>query len=123
MKIGVHEYQIRKLDGRKQFHVMRRMGPLVMHVTAGDIGAAVTALAQMKDEDVDYVLDACLAVVARRQDLPTGVMFADVMPRPGMCMFSDLTADDMMQLAVAVVQDSLGSFFDMTQSASAAAVK
>lgn len=102
---------------------MRRMGPLVMHITVGDIRAAVTALAQMKDEDVDYVLDACLAVVARRQDTPGGVVFADVMPRPGVCMFSDITADEMMQLAVAVVQDSSGSFFTIAQPASEVAAK
>lgn len=123
MKIGAHEYQIGKLDPKRQFHVVRRIAPLMVQASAGDMPAVLQALAAMSDVDVDYVLDTCLAVVARKQETAGGVVYAPVQPRPGQIMFSDLQASDLLEISMAVIQDSLGNFFTIAQSVSEATPK
>lgn len=71
-----------KLNARDQFHVSRRLGPVIGPVlkmamsgrnplTDGinpqDLMDFVDAFALMDDEQVDYILDHCLAVVAIKQ--------------------------------------------------------
>jgi len=71
-------YRTGKLAARAQFHVIRRLGPIagpiLKMVMAGkrpdatsinpqDILDFVEAFSAMEDEQVDYVLDHCLAVV------------------------------------------------------------
>lgn len=116
---GQH-YRIGRMDARTQFHVSRRLAPLY-----ASIGQAVTseqegknslsamfgpiaeALSRMSDEDTDYVLDHCLAVVTRQQ----GTQFAPVAARGGALMFDDIDMPTMMQLAIAVIQENIGGFF------------
>jgi hypothetical protein len=94
-RIGMHTYRSRKLNARQQFHVARRLAPLVGQLltlgpalaqiqsvpsdTAPDDAAVAatakafetalealsTGLARIPDNDCDYVLDHCMGVTQR----------------------------------------------------------
>ena len=117
VEINGQSYRIGRLDAKKQFHVARRLAPLLAGLGGALKGEAkgfaemvspiAEALAKMSDEDSDYVIDTCLAVVARQQ----GSDWAGVMARNGGLMFQDIDLPAMLRLAVAVIQHNLGSFF------------
>jgi hypothetical protein len=117
IEVNGNVYRIGRMDARKQFHVSRRLAPLLAGLGGAISGkkadAAATfqpiaeALAQMSDEDTDYILDNCLAVVSRQQ----GNQFAPVMARGGSMMFEDIDLPTMMQLTIAVIRENLGGFF------------
>src|SRR5665647_2595105 len=85
------QYRIDSMTPREQFHVMRRLTPIVgsmgdsifalldeekdkaevMKVMASSVGPLADALAFLPDELVDYVLDTCLSYV-RRMDTDAG---------------------------------------------------
>lgn len=117
VEVGGQKYRIGRIDARKQFHVARRLAPLLAGMTgvpdrsagfAAFLGPLTDALSGMTDSDVDYVLDACLGVCQRIQ--PNGHPAA-VMTRSGM-MFDDIDMGQMIQLAVQVIQQNIGGFFD-----------
>lgn len=134
--IGENEYRTGKLDAFRQFHVARRLAPLLAglgdaatHLPSEDsaeratatltavIGPLAKVLASMSDEDCDYVLNECLSVCSRKQ----GDRFVPIKMRgSSMLQFQDITLQEMMRLAVAVVQENLGSFFDANQLKSTA---
>jgi len=130
--IGQGQYRAGKLDARRQFHVARRIAPLVGQLQmlapalAGknieEMSEAETArafeqalipfteeLSKMSDADCDYVLDACLSVVQRQQQ--GGGWQAIWNPRAGRMQFEDINVSEMMQIAGQVIMDSLGGFF------------
>ncbi|MFM0044125.1 phage tail assembly chaperone [Paraburkholderia sediminicola] len=116
VEVGGHQYRIGRIDARKQFHVARRLAPLLAGMGgapdrgegfAAFLGPLSDALSGMSDEDVDYVLDACLGVCHRIQ--PSGHP-APVMTRSGL-MFEDIDMGQMIQLAIKVIQENLGGFF------------
>lgn len=63
------------------------------------------ALAEMSDENADYVLKKCLSVVKR----DTGSSLANICAN-GTLMFDDLDLGDMLPLVIAVLRVSLGNF-------------
>lgn len=131
IKQGEHNYSIGRLAPRAQFHIARRLAPvlanlapvmLVLRRTDGageelplDLFAAtamplVQGIAKMEDHEVDYILNTCLGVVGREQ----GGQYAPVLAADGQTfMFADLGMADLLQLTVAVVQENLGNFFDL----------
>ncbi|VXB25187.1 putative bacteriophage protein [Burkholderia sp. 8Y] len=125
--INGQSYRIGRLDAKKQFHVARRLAPLLAGLGGALKGKAqgfaelvspiADALAKMSDEDTDYVLDTCLSVVARQQ----GDGWQNVMVKGGGLVFQDIDLPAMLQLTVAVVQQNLGSFFPGGPSTSTAA--
>jgi hypothetical protein len=117
VEVGGQKYRIGRIDARKQFHVARRLAPLLAGMSAlGDksagfaalIGPLTDALSGMSDEDVDYVLDVCLGACQRIQPNGQG---APVIARGGALMFEDMDMGQMIQLAVKVIQENLGGFF------------
>jgi hypothetical protein len=116
VEVGGFQYRIGKIDARKQFHVARRLAPLLAGMSnvpdksqgfAAFLGPLTDALSGMSDQDVDYVLDICLGACKRIQ--PSGHP-APVMVRGGL-MFEDIDMGQMIQLAVKVIQVNLGGFF------------
>jgi hypothetical protein len=116
VEVGGHKYRIGRIDARKQFHVARRLAPLLAGMGglanksagfAAVLAPITEALSSMSDEDVDYVLDACLGVCQRLQQDGRP---APVMTRSGL-MFEDIDMGQMIQLAVKVIQENLGGFF------------
>lgn len=115
-EIGGQKYRIGRIDARKQFHVARRLAPLLAGLGslsgkgegfATAVAPLAEALSSMPDSDVDYVLDVCLGACQRVQ--PNGHA-APIMAR-GELMFEDIDMAQMVQIAIRVIQQNLGSFF------------
>ena len=125
-------YTIGKLDAFTQLHVARRLAPVLAgmftafrhapeianaaddSILAMATGPLAETLAKMSNEDVDYVVNACLSVCQRQQ----AKGWAKVMVN-GSLMFSDIELDALLGLTVAVIQENLGRFFSTSQPASA----
>lgn len=128
-EVGGQNYRAEKLDAMRQFHVMRRLAPVMARmaesfggvkalaeVSEQNIGEAVAkfepvleALGEMKDADAEFVVNTCLAVVLREQEGGKG--WAKVQASNGRLMFSDIELPQMMRLVWKVLEDSLKGFF------------
>lgn len=119
------QYRCGKLDARKQFHVARRLAvildKLAPHFANGAgigeggadlIGPLAEAVAGMKDEDVDYILDACLAVVERKDGQSWIHVFNASSKR---LQYQDIDMVGMLTMAANVIQENLGGFTDGLQ--------
>lgn len=129
-------YQIGRLSPRKSFHVARRLAPffgaIMPHLhalfmptedgkppTVDDFavrGAIIVpsianVLAEMKDEDADYIFDNCLAVVHLRQDRT----LTPVMNANGVMQFDNIDMKAMLLLSAEVIKFNLGDFFPTSQ--------
>jgi hypothetical protein len=118
-------YSVGRLSAKNQFHVSRRLGPFLGDIMPniqsllkgkGDIldraiefvPQIVKTLAAMSNEDCDFILDTCLAVVKFQQE--TG--WVNVVTPNGVIMFSDqIDMLVMLELTAEVVQANLLEFF------------
>jgi hypothetical protein len=120
IEIGGQQYRIGKMDAMRQFHVARRLAPVLasLGISATELdgidlfsvlGPVSEVLAKMPNEDVEYVIGSCLSVVHRRE----GEKWAQVQsPLPqARLMYADIDMPVMVRLAVEVVKDNLGGFF------------
>lgn len=147
IQLGGNAYSIGRLTAKQQFHVSRRIAPIIPPLipvfmklakttggAAGAIGALTgdldgfgqalqpfaDALAAMNDADADYVMDNCLTAVQRQQ--PTG--WARVMsPEQKTLMFQDMDMAVILPLVVQVIVANLGPFIQglLTSQASSPA--
>ncbi|MDE2403048.1 MAG: hypothetical protein KGL90_15435 [Burkholderiales bacterium] len=119
-------YRIGKLDAFKQFHVSRKVAPLIpklvpafvalssgkdafgdMSKLAEVLAPFADAMADMPDEAAEYVVGTCLSVVQRRQ----GQSWAPVWSAQGKTiMFDDIDLSTTLPLVVQVIRENLGSF-------------
>jgi hypothetical protein len=118
-------YQIGRLTPKKAFHVSRRLAPflgailphinkLMEHREGGNLLSGVSTVlpaiaklaASMPNEDVDFIIDTCLTVVAMRQERG----YAPVQVN-GQIMFDSVDMMIMLQLTAEVVKVNLVDFF------------
>jgi hypothetical protein len=127
-----HDYRIGKLSAFQQFHVSRKIAPLIpplipvfMKVKAAGKAGALAAdlgalqellqpfadgLAAMQDEAAEYVVGTCLSAL-KRQDKESGHWAAVWNPSGKVFMFADLNdLSGTIPLVLRVIQDSLGPF-------------
>lgn len=130
VEAGGHTYGVSTLDTFTQWHLARKMGPLlipilpmVMRLYAagqkkmvfGDLMKeiatylpdALSILASMPQEDADFVLLTCLGALHRKEK--TG--WAKVRSA-GALMYSDIKLPAMLQLTYEVIKANLGDFID-----------
>ncbi len=110
-------YRCGKIDARKQFHIVRRLAPVLSELAPAvgkpSAGADVltplaNALAKLSDADSDYVVFGLLDCVRRKQ--PDGLGWAQV--NTGITlMFEDITLPVMLQLAAKAFMYNLSGFF------------
>ncbi len=108
-------YRTGKLDARAQFHVMRRVAPLFAKLSGGVkeltpenlVQTVASGLSEMPEQDVDYILNKCLSVVSRKDS----TAWARVTDSNGRLMYDDISMAAIMNLALAVIQENLSSFF------------
>lgn len=129
-KIGETLYRSGKLNAFTQLHIVRRLTPCLTGLTGfadtklkivkddegkvvgvdGDMGAALEPLTQaivnLKDEDVEYIFNACLEVTERKQ---SGGGWARVRVNDT-TMYDDLSLLDLFQIAGRVMMDNLAGF-------------
>lgn len=133
--VGGQTYRWSRLDARKQFHVARRLAPILAGI-AGAVGAAADAgaaaghmdlsgvdlngvadaFASMPDDRADYVLDALLGAVQRQAD--GAAAWSNIRTPGGAMMFADIDFSQMLQIAWKVLEGNLGGFFHALQSMS-----
>lgn len=133
IEIGTDVYRVGALTPMQQFHVFRRLAPLIASVQneISDAVSAPSTLAdgadetQVKDEfgqrvmhviarvistlgdtDVEYIVNTCLAVVSRKQ----GDRFAPVVAGNRL-VFADIDMATMLRLTSTTIQENLGGFF------------
>lgn len=123
--IGAATYRFGKLDAMQQFHIVRRLLPILASLGVSpdmlrelggkdnDLGMlAVMApimdmVAKMPDAEVNYILQSALSVVQRQQ----GDNWAPVQNRTGQLMFADIDMPGMIRLAIEALKRNLGGFF------------
>ena len=114
-QVGEHTYHCRRMDAKQQFHVMRRILPILTGVAnSGEEGAekvrgAAMALSEISDEDADYIIDHCLAVVKRRQG---EAGFHPIWAQGAGLMFKDIDFVSMLMIVGEVLAYNLGNFSD-----------
>ncbi|GFM38002.1 phage tail assembly chaperone [Desulfovibrio psychrotolerans] len=124
-EIGGVKYRAGKMNAFTQLHIVRRLLPVLpglvelQHVDwkndeAASISALATALQNIRDEDVEYVINACLDVTERRN--PGGDGWAKVRVN-GATMFT-VGLVDMLKIAMEAVQENLADFFGAYRSLS-----
>lgn len=124
LPLGQDLYQIGRLPALSQFHVTRRVAPILANMgvsvidslrTTGELsdedmvsvmGTAAEVVAKMSDADVEYVIFTCLSVVRKKQEdvwaaVVNGKQF----------MFQTMDMQLMMRLTVAVLKENLSGFF------------
>jgi hypothetical protein len=122
-------YRIGKIDALTQFHVTRRLAPVLASLGVGvttllqsgeEVGDTLEAflpvmgpvsevLAAMSNEDVNYVIFACLSAVQRAQ---AGGKYAPVTTATNQIMFQDIDMVVMVRLTVEVMRINLAPFFE-----------
>jgi hypothetical protein len=124
-KVGDHNYRCGKMSARVQFHVARKLGPILAKLGPGVtdtrskdenkpfnmidlLEPAVDALAEMPENDCDYVLDRCMAVVQRQ----VGTAWQNIWNESAKKLIfeNDIDLSAMIQIAVHVLGDNLGNF-------------
>jgi hypothetical protein len=120
-------YRIGKLNGLRQFDVVRRLGPMVpilaQQVREGAdkiegarwiMGVAVGAAAEVKQADSDFVVQTCLGAV-QRKDPATGAWVPLLM---GGQVSEDVDLSVILEVLDAVLQENLGRFFGRLRAVS-----
>lgn len=135
ISVGEKTYRVRKLDPRQQFHLSRKLAPILLALGKSasvipeekpDAGEAAPetrsegilqvarvmepiaeALAAMEEKEVDYVLNMCMSVC----DLRQGDSYARMITAKGDLMFDNMEMKDMIQLTMKVIEVNLGNFF------------
>lgn len=139
--VNGQSYRTAKIDAMRQFHLSRKIAPIIPALIpvftklseskkeeaakplSNDIAGMAhlfepfaEAIAEMSDEVAEYVMGTCLSVVQRQQ----GTTWAPIWnERQKVCMFDDIDAGVMVQLAAYVVRESLGPFLAGLLSTSA----
>ena len=145
-QVGQDHYRARRMTAFQQFHVARRLAPVISELlTTGsalaELAAAGTqegeappevdatklivpfadALSRVSDADCNYVLGACLAMVQRQQggNGSGPAVWSDVWnDRAKKIMFEDVDVlTPMMEIVVQVLQDNLTGFFGAVRQA------
>lgn len=127
IKINEHEYRIGKINAIQQFHVSRRLAPLLgaMGVSLNRLAAgakgtiedfapviapATEMLAKMTDEESNYIIFTCLGCVQRVIDGRTQSVAAALSSGSPALMFEDMDMLVLIQLVVSVLKENLGPF-------------
>lgn len=125
-------YRINKIDARSQFHIVRRLAPILGEL-AGALkgrvaGSSVSkddpefkakaamevmppiaeALAKLSDADADYVIFGLLKAVVRKQD--QGLGWGPVATGTAI-MYDDITMPTMLKLAWKALSFNMSGFF------------
>ncbi len=120
-------YRTGKLSLFAQFHVARRLLPVIGAAESAITGAGRTedgvinegavmlqlanAVAQLSDADCNFVIDACAAVTQREAQAGQGVGWAQVYaPTARRFMFDDMDLQVLLQIIIAVLRENIGGF-------------
>lgn len=125
-ELSGHAYRAAKLTATQQFHLSRKLAPLIpklipigLQASQGGVLTSILsnpqvlqpfadALAEMPDAAAEYVLNTCLSVVRRKQGENWAAVWS---PSAQAAMFEDLNdIGRCLPIVLRVIQDSLGPF-------------
>lgn len=128
--VAGYKYRIGAIPARNQFHVARKVAPMMRAMAAGALapkaaGAPtegpsawlamfaplVDMISSMPHADADFIIDECLRVAERWDEKAS--RFCQVMANNGRFLYADITMEVMMRLTIETLEENLGSFFPM----------
>jgi hypothetical protein len=111
-------YKATKMDARAQFHIVRRLAPVLGELAPAAASGKVqgldalpplaNAIAKLTDADADYCLFGLLAVISRKQ--PQGMGWSPVCTT-NLMMYDDIDMVVMLQLAWKALEFNMSGFF------------
>lgn len=120
IEIDGQSYMLGQLDAMKQFHVTRRIAPVLAKLREGGdhdiMSVLIMAIGELSDVDSEYVVQTCLAGCRRKQAGDAGWA---MIYRHGQLLFQDITMPAMLRLTWATLQANLADFFTGLRSGSA----
>ncbi len=132
LELDGQNYRIGKLDARAQFHIMRRLAPVIGELAPALQGgkggkggiealpAIAGAIAKLTDADADYCIFGLLKVVSRKQ--PNGLGWGPVATGE-LLMYDDIDMPQMLKLAWEALAFNMAGFFAAMPSALKEAVQ
>lgn len=127
--INGRSYTIKKLSAMQQFHVARRLAPILAAFvdgipSASDVAGSLAGfdltkigeeVAALSDKDAEYILNTCLSAVTYRdvenqRDFPVQV-------KPGVMRYDFIELPEMLRLTGEVIKLNLGGFIPAAPSA------
>ena len=126
IEIGGQVYRLGQMDAMLQFHVARKLAPVVASLGTSvfelkaasepleqdqwilkALGPVMNVVASMDKDAVDFIMTSSLGVVSRRAEDGrfTAIQVANKL------MFLDINMPTMFRLVVEVLKENLGSFF------------
>lgn len=114
-------YRANKIDARTQFHIVRRLAPVLGEIAPalqgkGGLDALpplANAVAKLTDSDADYVIFGLLKAVVRKQD--QGLGWGPVATGEQL-MYDDITMPLMLKLAWQSFSFNMSGFFAVLPS-------
>lgn len=122
LELDGHTYRVGKLDARAQFHIVRRLAPVLGELAPalqggkGGLDALppiATAVAKLSDVDADYCIFGLLKVVSRKQ--PNGLGWGPVSTE-NLLMYDDIGMTQMLKLAWEALTFNMSGFFAVLPS-------
>ncbi len=134
-EIGGKKFKLNKIDAFKQFHIVRRIGPLLSDLIpamksaqgvknldnlseserldqiAGFAGPIMTGLSKLSDKDADFVLFGLLASVEVQQQAGNWAKIAV----DGMMMVQDFELPILLNIAGRAFMFNIAGFFNTLQ--------
>lgn len=129
LEIKGRTYRVGKLSAMAQFHVSRKVAPLLpplitlweqalkaekpLQDSLADVAELsmpfLHGLSKLPNEQLEYVIGECMAVVMRRDGNAAFPIWSASARAP---MYEDIDMTVMLQITVRVITDSLGPFID-----------
>lgn len=130
--VNGQSYRSAKIDAMRQFHLSRKLAPIIptlipvflqlaettkasgkplsgddMSSLSGLLEPFAEGIASMSDEHAEYILGTCMSVVQRQQGTAWMAVWNSGQK---VCMFDDIDAGAMIQIGFQVIRESLGPF-------------
>lgn len=117
-ELNEQTYSVGKIDARAQFHIIRRLAPVIGEIAPSAASGKMAgldalpplanAIAKLSDDDADYCLFGLLKVIKRKQG--QGLGFGPVCTGNAI-MYDDIDMAAMLQLAWKALEFNLSGFF------------
>lgn len=114
--VGGKNFRADKMDCFKQFHVLRKAGPLYPSVVGAlkikdqdlmlAVGYVAAAFARLSDDEANFIMNACLSTCAMKQ----GSVWSPIMSPSGALMFQDLALPEILEIVWKVLEYNFGPF-------------
>lgn len=124
-EVNGKSYTSEKLGAMDQFHLMRKLTPILLSITktAGGLRSLLTTddkqmdlsllvpiaeeFSKLPESDCNYILSLCLGTVRRVEGAGYAPIWSKTANAP---LYNDINMISMLQIAIKVIQDNLGDF-------------